>query len=313
MSPERRRCCVQQVREKYPVTERQACRILGQSRTTQRYQPIRRDDEAPLTALVIRLAGQYGRYGYRRVTALLHAEGWHVNHKRVERIWRREGLKVPMKQPKRGRLWLNDGSCIRLRPRWRNHVWAYDFVQARTHDGRPFRMLTVIDEFTRECLAIEVARSLKHDDVLQVLADLFTRHGPPGRIRSDNGSEFTAIAVREWLPRVGVKTLYIEPGSPWENGYNESFNGKLRDELLNGEIFYTLKEAQVLIEQWRNHYNTIRPHSSLGYRPPAPQTIVPHRVDPPFAIDGLRADRRSPDTVRRLNERVVLTGGQVRS
>ena len=132
----------------------------------------------------------------------------HVNHKRVERIWRREGLKVAMKQPKRGRLWLNDGSCIRLRPRWRNHVWAYDFVQARTHDGRPFRMLTVIDEFTRECLAIEVARSLKHDDVLQVLADLFTRHGPPGRIRSDNGSEFTAIAVREWLPRVGVKTLY---------------------------------------------------------------------------------------------------------
>ena len=237
MSPERRRCCVQQVREKYPVTERQACRILGQSRTTQRYQPIRRDDEAPLTASVLRLAGQYGRYGYRRVTALLHAEGWHVNHKRVERIWRREGLKVPMKQPKRGRLWLNDGSCIRLRPRWRNHVWAYDFVQARTHDGRPFRMLTVIDEFTRECLAIEVARSLKHDDVLQVLADLFTRHGPPGRIRSDNGSEFTAIAVREWLPRVGVKTLYIEPGSPWENGYNESFNGKLRDELLNGEIF----------------------------------------------------------------------------
>ena len=300
MSSEHCRCCVQQVREKYPVTERQACRILGQSRTTQRDQPILRDDEARLTASVIRLAGQYGRYGYRRVTTRLHAVGWHVNPKRVERIWRREGLKVAMKQPKRGRLWLNDGSCVRLRPHWRNHVWAYDFVQARTHDGRPFRMLTVIDEFTRECLAIEVARSLKHDDVLQVLGDLFTRPGPPGRIRSDNGSEFTAIAVREWLPRAGVKTLYIEPGSPWENGYNEPFNGKLRDELLNGEIFYTLKEAQGLIEQWRNHYNTIRPHSSLGYRPPAPQTIVPHRVDPPFAIDRLRADRRSPDTVRRL-------------
>lgn len=292
---------MQHVREKYPVTERRACRVLGQSRTTQRYQPILRDDEVPLTTSVIRLAGQYGRYGYRRVTTLLRAEGWPVNHKRVERIWRREGLKVPSKQPKRGRLWLNDGSCIRLRPSWRHHVWAYDFVQARTHDGRIFRMLTLIDEFSRECLAIEVARSLNHDDVLQVLADLFTKHGPPVYIRSDNGAEFTAIAVREWLPRVGVKTLYIEPGSPWENGYNESFNGKLRDELLNGEIFYTLKEAQVLIEQWRTHYNAVRPHSALGYRPPAPQTIVPHRVDPPFAHDGLRADRRSPNTVRRLN------------
>jgi len=162
-------------------------------------------------------------------------------------------------------------------------------------------MLTVIDEFTRECLAIEVARRLRNDDVLQVLTDLFTRHGPPAHIRSDNGSEFTAIAVREWLPRVGVKTLYIEPGSPWENGYNECFNGKLRDELLNGEIFYTLREAQVLIEQWRYHYNIIRPHSSLGYRPPAPQTIQPHRVDPPFAHERLRADRRSPNIARRLN------------
>lgn len=283
------------------MTERRACRVLGQPRMTQRYQPIIREDEEPLTAAVIRLAGQYGRYGYRRITALLRAEGWHVNHKRVERIWRREGLKVPTKQPKRGRLWLNDGSCIRLRPCWRNHVWAYDFVEARTHDGRVFRMLTVIDEFTRECLAIEVARRLRHDDVLACLADLFTRYGPPVHIRSDNGSEFTAIAVREWLPRVGVKTLYIEPGSPWENGYNESFNGKLRDELLNGEIFYTLKEAQVLIEQWRRHYNTIRPHSALGYRPPAPQTILPHRGDPPFAVDGLRTDRRSPDSSSSLN------------
>ena len=283
------------------MTERRACRVLGQSRTTQRYQPIARDDEGPLTSAIVRLAGHYGRYGYRRITALLRAEGWHVNHKRVERIWRREGLKVPPKQPKRGRLWLNDGSCIRLRPCRPNHVWAYDFVQARTHDGKVFRMLTVIDEFTRECLAIEVARRLRHDDVLQVLTDLFTQHGPPGHIRSDNGSEFTAAAVREWLPRVGVKTLYIEPGSPWENGYNEAFNGKLRDELLNGEIFFTLREARVLIEQWRCHYNTVRPHSSLGYRPPAPQTFLPHRVDPPFAQEGLRADRRSPNTERRLN------------
>ena len=289
------------MRERFAVAERHACRVLGQPRSTQRYSPIIRDDEAPLTAAIVRLAGQYGRYGYRRVTALLRAEGWHVNHKRVARIWRREGLKVPMKQPKRGRLWLNDGSCIRLRPCWRNHVWAYDFVHARTHDGRAFRMLTVIDEYTRECLAIEVDRRIRSGDVLQVLTNLFTRYGPPDYIRSDNGSEFTAQAVRDWLPRVGVKTLYIEPGSPWENGYNESFNGKLRDELLNGEIFYTLKEAEVLIEQWRNHYNTVRPHSALGYRAPAPQTILPTRADPPFVLEGLRADRRSSINPKRLN------------
>ena len=292
---------MQHVLNRHPVSERQACRVLGQPRTTQRYQPIIADDEDPLTAAIVRLAGQYGRYGYRRVTALLRGEGWHVNHKRVERIWRREGLKVPAKQPKRGRLWLNDGSCIRLRPSWPHHVWAYDFVQARTHDGKVFRMLTVIDEFTRESLAIAVARRLRSDDVLAYLADLFAERGPPDHIRSDNGSEFTAHAVRDWLPRLGVKTLYIEPGSPWENGYNESFNGKLRDELLNGEIFYSLQEAKVLIEQWRHHYNTIRPHSALGYRPPAPRTIVPKRADPPFAMQGLRANRRSAINENGLN------------
>lgn len=198
-----------------------------------------------------------------------------VNHKRVERIWRREGLKVPQKQPKRGRLWLNDGSCIRKRPEYRNHVWAYDFVQDRTHDGKVFRMLTVIDEYTRECLAIRVDRKLNSTDVVEALADLFLLRGTPAYIRSDNGAEFTAKLVRGWLNRLGATTLFIEPGSPWENGYNESFNGKLRDELLNGEIFYTLREAKILVEQWRHHYNTVRPHSSLGYRPPAPETIKP--------------------------------------
>ncbi|NIP16056.1 MAG: IS3 family transposase, partial [Pseudomonadales bacterium] len=287
VSPERRRRCVQHVQRLHHVSERRACRVLGQPRTTQRYAAVARPDEDALTAAIIRLASQYGRYGYRRITALLRTEGWHVNHKRVERIWRREGLKVPTKQPKRGRLWLNDGSCIRLRPSWRNHVWAYDFVQARTHDGRAFKMLTVIDEFTRQCLAIEVARRLRSDDVLQVLADLMVQHGAPGHIRSDNGPEFTAKAVRTWLARIKVETLFIEPGSPWENGFNESFNGKLRDELLNGEIFYTLKEAQVLIERWRRHYNTIRPHSALGYRPPAPEAIQHHRVDLFSALDGL--------------------------
>ena len=237
------------------ISERRACQTVGQHRSTQRKVPAGRPDEDALTAAIIRLATHYGRYGYRRITVLLRAEGWHVNAKRVQRIWRREGLKVPQKQPKRRRLWLNDGSCVRLRPSWPNHVWSYDFVMDRTHDGRAFRMLTVIDEFTRRCLAIKVDRKLKSDDVLECIATLFVEHGPPDHIRSDNGSEFTAHAVREWLGRIGVKTLYIEPGSPWENGYNESFNGKLRDELLNGEIFYTLKEATVLIERWRHHYN----------------------------------------------------------
>jgi len=227
-----------------------------------------------LTQAVICLATKSGRYGYRRITALLKQDGWQVNHKRVERIWRREGLKVPHKQPKRARLWLNDGSCIRKRPEYRNHVWAYDFVMDRTHNGKRFRMLTIIDEYTKECLAIKVDRKLGATDVVDTLLDLFVLHGVPDYIRSDNGSEFTARLVLEWLQKLKVKTLFIEPGSPWENGYNESFNGKLRDELLNGEIFYTVKEAQVLIEQWRKEYNTVRPHSALGYRPPAPETKV---------------------------------------
>ena len=243
---------------------------------------------------------QYGRYGYRRITALLRTEGWHVNAKRVQRIWWREGLKVPQKQPKRGRLWLNDGSCIRLRPCWPNHVWSYDFVMDRTHDGRKFRMLTVIDEFTRRCMAVVVERRLNSDNVLHCLTELFVQHGPPDHIRSDNGSEFTAHAVRDWLGRIGVKTLYIEPGSPWENGYNESFNSKLRDEILNTEIFSTLKEAKVLIERWRHHYNTIRPHSSLGYRPPAPETILPNVDGPTYAVDGLWL-------AHQLNPRQTLT------
>jgi transposase InsO family protein len=224
---------------------------------------------------IVELASHYGRYGYRRVTALLHREGWSVNHKRVERLWRQEGLKVPQKQPKRRRLWLADGSCVRLRPGHKDHVWSYDFVADRTSDGRAIRMLTLIDEHTRECLAIDVARNLKSEDVLERLSDLFVRRGVPAYIRSDNGSEFTATAVRQWLERVGVKTLFIEPGSPWENGYVESFNGKLRDELLAREQFDTLLEAKVLIERWRRHYNAVRPHSSLGYRAPAPETIQP--------------------------------------
>jgi transposase InsO family protein len=198
-----------------------------------------------------------------------------VNHKRVERIWRKEGLKVPQKQPKRGRLWLNDGSCIRLRPEHKDHVWSYDFVIARTSDGRAFRILTILDEYTRECLDIVVDRRINSQDVIDHLFNLLVFRGIPEHIRSDNGPEFTAKAIRNWLSRLGVKTLYIEPGSPWENGYIESFNGKLRDELLNREIFTTLLEARVLIEEWRREYNQVRPHSALRYKPPAPEAKQP--------------------------------------
>jgi len=234
-----------------------------------------RDDEERLVGRITALAGEYGRYGYRRITAMLFAEGWRVNHKRVERIWRQEGLKVPKKQPKRGRLWLNDGSCIRKRAEYPNHVWSYDFILDRTHDGRPLRVLVIVDEYTRECLSIDINRRLNSQDVLFRLGELFVRRGSPVYIRSDNGPEFTAKAVRTWLERVHVQTLFIEPGSPWENGYVESFNGKFRDELLNGEIFYTLTEARVLVERWRRDYNGRRLHSSLGYRPPAPEAFEP--------------------------------------
>ena len=247
-----------------------------------------------MTADIIRLASRYGRYGYRRITAMLRSEGWTVNAKRVERIWRREGLKVPQKQPKRGRLWLNDGSCIRLRPEHPNHVWSYDFVEGRTHNGRKFRMLNIIDEFTRECLAIRIDRKLNSTDVIDALSDLFILRGVPGHVRSDNGPEFIAKAVREWIAAVGAKTAFIEPGSPWENGYCESFNSKLRDELLNGEIFYSLAEAKVIIEAWRRYYNTERPHSSLGYKPPAPEAIVWPGQSPGSAPPSAQAMAQMP-------------------
>ena len=260
---------------KFSVSERFACTVLGQHRSTQRKKPHGRPDEEALTADIIRLASRYGRYGYRRITAMLRSEGWAVNAKRVERIWRREGLKIPQKQPKKGRLWLADGSCIRLRAERPNHVWSYDFVEDRTHDGRKYRMLNAIDEFTHEALAIRIDRKLNSTDVIDVLSDLFILRGVPEHIRSDNGPEFIATAVQDWITAVGAKTAYIAPGSPWENGYIESFNARLRDELLDGEIFYTLKEARIIVESWRRHYNTVRPHGSLGYKPPAPEVFIP--------------------------------------
>lgn len=278
---------IEHVRREFQVSERRACAALGQHRSTQRKTPQGRDDEAELTEDVVALARKYGRYGYRKIAELLRTTaGWVVNDKRVERIWRLEGLKVPAKQPKRGRLWLNDGSCIRLRPEHRDHVWSYDFVEDRTHDGRKYRMLNVLDVHTHEAIAIRVARRLNSTDVIDVLSDLFILRGIAGHIRSDNGPEFIAKAVQDWIAAVGAKTAYIAPGSPWENGYVESFNARLRDELLDGEIFYSLREAQVIIEGWRQHYNTVRPHASLGYKPPAPTVFVPGLTARPCARDG---------------------------
>ena len=257
--------------------------MLGQPRSTQRYRPRPNEYVERLTERIVSLATEYGRYGYRRITILLCVEGWRVNHKRVERIWRLEGLKVPKRQPKRARLWLNDGSCVRLRAEHPNHVWSYDFIHDRTHDGRPLKILTIVDEYTRECLSIDVERKLNSGDVLERLAELFVHRGTPKYIRSDNGPEFVAKRLRKWLSDLQVNTLFIEPGSPWENGYAESFNGKYRDELLDGEIFYTVPEAKILSERYRWHFNTKRPHSSLGYRPPAPEAW-PYPGEAEFAL-----------------------------
>jgi transposase InsO family protein len=255
------------------VSERRACRAIGQFRSSYRYRPQQDPSQAQLCERIIALAKAYGRYGYRTVTDLLRQEGWDVGKDRVYTIWRQEGLHVPQKPPKRARLWLANGSCVRTRPEWPNHVWSYDVVADRTPDGRPFRILNILDAYTRECLASVVARRIRSHDVLLLLADLFLSRGSPAPIRSDNGPEFIASKLQRWLKTLQVEPLYIEPGSPWENGYIESFNGKMRAQFLNGELFYTCKEAQIMTERWRTHYNTVRPHSSLGGQPPAPEII----------------------------------------
>lgn len=261
--------------ERFGTSERKACNLVGLSRSAWRYQPFMRDDETPFRSEVIRLACIYGRYGYRMIAGLMRNAGWQqASTDRVRRIWKEEGLKVPDKQRPRGRLWLSDGSCLRLRPEYRNHVWSYDFVMVRDIYGRRIRMLTMIDEYSRTCLVVHCGRRIGADDVIEQLANAMIVHGIPEHIRSDNGPEFIATRLREWLQHVGVKTAYIEPGSPWENGYCESFNGTLRNELLNGEIFYGVKEAQALVNRWVRHYNTTRPHSSLDYNPPAPEIRI---------------------------------------
>ena len=248
---------------------------MGVNRTAYRYEPVKLADEDEVRAEIIELACNYGRVGYRMVTDMMRNKGRLINHKRVERIWREEGLKLPHKQIKRSRLWLNDGSCVRLRATHRNHVWSYDFVEDKTTNGKKIRFLNIIDESSRECLASIPRRSWRNNDVIEVLAELMLIHGTPEYLRSDNGPEFTAKKIRQWLQRVGVITTYVEPGSPWENGYCESFNARMRDEFLNGEIFGNMYEAEVLTQRWVKYYNTVRPHSSLGGKPPAPQSIIP--------------------------------------
>lgn len=260
--------------KKHNVSERRACRALNLNRSGVRYSAVKLPDEDALTEAIIRKACEYGRYGYRRVTGLLRAEGWNVNHKRVERIWREQGLKVPKKQPKKKRLFDNDGNVVRFRAEHRNHVWSYDFVEDNLSNGKKVRWLNVIDEYTRECLASIPRASWRGSAVIRALADIMLFRDAPEYIRSDNGPEFVAKKLRKWLSDVGTETLYIEPGSPWENGYVESFNSKMRDEFLNGTIFDTMKEATVLSRMWVYEYNYVRPHSSLGYRPPAYQAIA---------------------------------------
>ena len=260
---------VARVQAALEVSERRTCRALGLHRSGVRYEPSPDADESVLVKRTHELATANPRYGYRRVTALLRAEGRAVNVKRVLRLWRAEGLKVPRRQRKRRRLGTSEGGSQRRRAARRNEVWSYDFVFDQTADGRPLKVLPVVDEYTRECLALVVGRSLTAADVVRTLATLVADRGVPAYLRSDNGPEFIAAAVRRWLAAAGVATLYIEPGSPWENASGESFNSRLRDELLNREVFGSLAEAEVILAEHRRAYNHDRPHSSLGYVAPA--------------------------------------------
>lgn len=277
------------VQKQLEVSERRACGVIDQARSSQRYRSRPRDDERELVSGMLELVKQHPRYGYRRVWALLRAEGFKINRKRVYRLWRQEGLKVPVKRHKRRRLGTSENGIVRHRATHPDHVWAWDFVHDRTQDGRPLKFLSIVDEYTRECLALEVRRSFRSEDVIDVLKELFVIRGTPGHIRSDNGPEFIARAIGAWLGIAKVQTLYIAPGSPWENGYCESFNGRVRDELLAGELFTCLSEAKMLSTQWRLEYNHRRPHSSLGYV--APAIFAASLAGPPVGAAPLPAPR----------------------
>lgn len=269
MSPSRKRAAVCALQTQFTVSERRACQALGQPRSSQRYVPQPRSDEAAVVKRILELVRERPRFGYRRIGRLLAAEGWHMGQSRLFRLWRREGLKVPNKKRKRRRLGSSINGCDRRRALHKDHVWSWDFVFDRTTSGSTLKWLSIIDEHTRECLALKVDRSITSEDVIDTLAELFAMRGVPQHIRSDNGPEFIALAMRRWLQRIGVETLYVEPGSPWENGYAESFHSRLRDEFLAVEEFPSLPAARSLTAAWREDYNHHRPHSSLGYQTPS--------------------------------------------
>ena len=267
VGPAAQRAAVDDLARQGRCSERKACRLVDVARSTKRYARRQRVDEEKLRKAIRRMADRHRRYGYRRIAALLRRKGWLVNVKRVHRIWKLEGLGLRRKRPKR-RAYGPAGEVLHKAER-PNHVWTYDFLEDRTERGGKLRILTVLDEFTRECLAIRVERSIGSQRVIDTLEWLFLLHGAPTHLRSDNGPEFIAKALREWLAERGARTLYITPGSPWENPYIESFNGSLRDECLNMHVFTNGRHAQDVTEEWRNEYNELRPHSSLNYQTPA--------------------------------------------
>lgn len=269
MSPSRKRDAVEHLEATFEVSERQACQVVGQPRSTQRYASRSANDEPALLKRMHELVRQHPRFGYRRITILLRREGFAVNFKRVYRLWRREGLKVPRKQRKKRRLGHSNNGCVRYRVERRNHVWAWDFIFDRTTNGTSLKWFSVVDEFTRECLCLKAARSITSRDVTAIFEGLFLAHGKPEHVRSDNGPEFIAAGLQEWLKDSAIGPLYIQPGSPWENGYAESFHSKVRDEFLNCEVFESVTAAAALGMAWRREYNEVRPHSSLGYVTPA--------------------------------------------
>jgi putative transposase len=260
---------VKHLQKNFRVSERRACRVVDQPRSSQRYLSTKADKDAALTRMIVALSGQNPRYGYRRVWALLRREGWEVNKKRVHRLWREADLKVPAgRKRKRRRLGSSENGVARRGAEYLGHLWSYDFAMDATEDGRRLKMMPVVDEYSRECLALEVERSITSEEVVTTLDRLFAERGAPRFIRSDNGPEFIAQAVKRWLAASGVETLYIEPGAPWENAYSETFISRMRDELLDREEFANLKEAKVLAEDYREHYNHHRPHGALGYLTP---------------------------------------------
>lgn len=326
VSPTRRREAAVHVQRRFKISERRACRAVSQPRSTQRYVRRCRTKEAHLVQRMHELVRAHPRYGYRRIWALLRSKGWRVNRKRVHRLWRQEGFKVPRKQHKKRRIGNSSNGLLRHRPLHKNHVWAWDFIHDRDEQGRPLKWFVLVDEYTRECLALGVERGMTARDLIDVLAQVMLIRGVPGHIRSDNGPEFIAQAMRRYLEAAGVGTLYIEPGSPWENGYAESFNGKLRDELLNAELFADLREAKALGAAWQNQYNHRRPHSSLNYRTPAAYAATCRSetdshalgVSPPNPHQGLcpwtpassppRCAAEAAQEAQRLNSTLIATG-----